>query len=54
VTAANGWAWLRIFPTKRMPLSPGHQIALVVRARIPGSTGDAGTSVRRVFQAPVH
>lgn len=54
VSAATGWAWLRIFPTKKMPLTPGHQLALAITARVPGSTVDAGTSVRRIFQAPVH
>ncbi len=54
VSAATGWAWLRIFPTKTMPLTAGHQLALVIRARVPGSSGLAATSVRRVFQVPVH
>jgi hypothetical protein len=54
ISAATGWAWLRIFPTKKMPLTPGHQLGLVITARVPGTTADAGTSVRRVFQTPVH
>ncbi|MHB8470397.1 MAG: hypothetical protein ACYDCH_11690 [Gaiellaceae bacterium] len=54
VTGGNGWAWLRIFPTKAMPLGIGHQLALVVRARVPGTSGEAATSVRRVVQIGTH
>lgn len=54
VTAANGWAWLRVFPTKTMPLTPGHEIALVVHARIPGTIAGTGASTLRVFRVAVH
>jgi hypothetical protein len=52
VTGSNGWATIRFFPTRLMPL---HRAALVffVRARKPGERLLSGVSTRRLVQVGI-
>jgi len=49
-TNENGYALVRIHPTKRLPLRKGEQLVLFVRARKPGTTTTAAESAHRLVQ----
>jgi len=49
-TNENGYALVRMRPTKRLPLRKGEQLVLFVRARKPGTTTTAAESAHRLVQ----
>jgi len=50
LTNENGYATVRMHPTKRLPLRKGEQLVLFVRARKPGTTTTAAESAHRLVQ----
>lgn len=53
-SASDGWAWIRVFPTLSLPLTMSRVFAVVVGARIPGASSNAGTSVSKTVAVKIH
>lgn len=52
-TDQNGWATIRITPTRAMPLGKRASLVMFVRARVEGQPVLAGSSTRRLVQVTV-
>jgi hypothetical protein len=52
-TGSDGYAYLSIRPTRKMPVSNDHALVLFVRARKQGDSVLGGVSTRRLVQVPL-
>lgn len=52
-TDLNGWASIRVIPTRNMPARRGTALVMFVRARVQGQSLLAGASTRRLVQVTI-
>ena len=49
-TNENGYATVKLYPTKRLPLRKGEALVVFIRSRKPGTSSQAGESAHRLVQ----